>query len=76
MNVEIVNHAGFNEMVAPEGHYLTQAAENIEDRIFCSRRVLLPGEQVGAWRVASAQEKAEHEAQAEQEIEPFGKITG
>ncbi len=55
-------------MAAPAGCYLTQAgAEPDLDRIFCSRRVLLPGEQLTQWRIATAEEKARYEAAIEAE---------
>lgn len=74
MEIEVRVCAGIREMVAPKGFYLTQAEEAVENRIFCSRRVLLPGEQVGAWRVATAQEKAEDEAKGENEVLTVGMI--
>ena len=50
------------ELVADEGMYITQAAEVWDARVFCTRRVLLPGETAADWRDATAQEKNEYEA--------------
>lgn len=72
MEIEVREYAGISEMAAPEGYYLTQATEAAGNRIYCTRRVLLPGEQVGAWRVATAQEKTKHEEQAEAEVLTVG----
>ena len=52
----------FTEVVADEGMYTTQAAEVCDARVFCTRRVLLPGEVAAGWRDATAQEKSEYEA--------------
>ncbi len=50
------------ELVAEPGQYITQAAEVWDARVFCTRRVLLPGEVATGWRDATAQEKSEYEA--------------
>ena len=50
------------ELVAEPGQYITQAAEVWDARVFCTRRVLLPGEVAAGWRDATAQEKSEYEA--------------
>ena len=50
------------ELVADEGKYITQAAEVWDARVFCTRRVLLPGETAAGWRDATAQEKDDYEA--------------
>ena len=50
------------ELVAEPGQYITQAAEVWDGRVFCTRRVLLPGETAADWRDATAQEKSEYEA--------------
>lgn len=53
-------------MAAPEGYYLTQAAlEPDTGRVFCTRRILLPGEQVARWRLATAEEKDRYTPQPE-----------
>lgn len=72
MEIEVREYAGIGEMASPEGYYLTPAAEAVGNRIYCTRRVLLPGEQVGEWRVATAQEKAQHEAEGEAEVMTVG----
>lgn len=78
MNIEIREYAGLSEMAAPEGYYLTQAAlEPDTGRIFCTRRILLPGEQVARWRLATAEEKDRYEAAVEEEAQnppPHGKL--
>ena len=50
------------ELVADEGMYITQAAEVWDARVFCTRRVLLPGEAAASWRDAAQKEKDEYEA--------------
>lgn len=65
MEIEIREYAGISDMVAPEGYYLTQAAEAVENRIYCTRRMLLPGEQVACWRLATAEEKDRYTPQPE-----------
>lgn len=58
MKIEIREYAGLSEMAAPEGYYLTQANDDPNlARICCTRRILLPGEQVARWRLATAEEK-------------------
>lgn len=77
MKIEIREYAGISEMAAPEGYYLTQAAlEPDTGRIFCTRRILLPGEQVNCWRLATAEEKERYEAEIQEEgqISPPHKI--
>ena len=50
------------ELLAPAGCYLTQAEETpIENRLFLTRKVILPGEDVSAWRVATIAEKQEQD---------------
>ncbi len=50
------------ELVADEGMYITQAAEVWDARVFCTRRVLLPGEAAASWRDAAQKEKDDYEA--------------
>lgn len=50
------------ELVADPGQYITQAAEVWDARVFCTRRVLLPGEAAADWRDATEQEKNDYEA--------------
>lgn len=55
-----------NEMIAPQGAYLTQKEENpAGGRVYVTRRTLLPSETLEDWRVATADEKAEWEAEIE-----------
>lgn len=58
----------FDVMVAPDGCYLTQAANDVTNRVYPHERMLLAGEQLADWRIATNEEKAAFEAaQAEQE---------
>ena len=45
------------ELVADEGMYITQAAEVWDARVFCTRRLLPPGDKSPDWRPATAQPK-------------------
>ena len=57
---EVVNEGG--ELVAPAGYYITQAADTpTEERIFLTRKVLLPGEDTSSWRIATVAERQEQE---------------
>lgn len=50
------------ELLAPAGCYLTQAEETpIEERLFLTRKVILPDEDVTKWRVATTEEKREQD---------------
>ena len=50
------------ELLAPAGYYLTQAEETpIEERLFLTRKVILPNEDVTKWRVATSAEKQEQD---------------
>ena len=50
------------ELLAPAGYYLTQAEETpIEERLFLTRKVILPDEDVTKWRVATTEEKREQD---------------
>ena len=50
------------ELVADEGKYITQAAEVWDARVFCTRRVLTPGETASDWRDATQKENDDYEA--------------
>ncbi|WP_418981687.1 hypothetical protein [Alistipes sp.] len=63
MDIVLEARGSMREMTAPAGYYLTQAAVGSEDRIFCTRRVLLPSEQAEEWRPATPREKADYEAE-------------
>ena len=57
------------ELLAPAGCYLTQAEETpIENRLFLTRKVILPGEDVSKWRVATTEEKREQDEYFEQQL--------
>ena len=57
------------ELLAPAGCYLTQAAETpIEERLFLTRKVILPDEDVTKWRVATTEEKQEQDEYFEQQL--------
>ena len=57
------------ELLAPAGCYLTQAEETpIENRLFLTRKVILPGEDVSKWRVATMEEKREQDEYFEQQL--------
>ena len=57
------------ELLAPAGCYLTQAAETpIEERLFLTRKVILPDEDVSKWRVATMEEKREQDEYFEQQL--------
>lgn len=59
----IENQIGnITELVADEGKYITQAAEVWDARVFCTRRVLTPGETSADWRDATQKEKDDYEA--------------
>ena len=46
-----------DELLAPAGKFLTQAADvPIMERLFLSRRIALPGEAAGSWRLATDEE--------------------
>lgn len=48
-----------NELLAPAGKFLTQAADMaIEHRLFLTRRVVVPGEGTDDWRIATNEEVA------------------
>ena len=50
------------ELLAPAGYYLTQAEETtIENRLFLTRKVLLPNEDVSKWRIGTEEEKQEQD---------------
>ena len=50
------------ELLAPAGYYLTQAADTpIEERLFLTRKVLLPDEEAAKWRIAAMEEKLEQD---------------
>ena len=56
--VETVN----GEFVCPIGYYITQAEDvTIENRLFLTRKVLLPGEDTSSWRIATVAERQEQE---------------
>ena len=57
------------ELLAPEGCYLTQAEETpIENRLFLTRKVILPDEDVTKWRVATSAEKQEQDEYFKQQL--------
>ena len=57
------------ELLAPAGYYLTQAEETpIENRLFLTRKVILPDEDVSKWRVATSAEKQEQDEYFEQQL--------
>ena len=57
------------ELLAPAGCYLTQAEETpIEERLFLTRKVILPGEDVTKWRVATTEEKQEQDDYFERQL--------
>lgn len=54
-----LQRVSFEEMAAPEGKYLTQAADVADtERLYFTRRPLLIGEAVADWRVADEEERA------------------
>lgn len=55
-------------MVAPDGYYLTQAADDVTNRVYPHERMLLAGEQLADWRIATDEEKAAFEASQEEQI--------
>ena len=57
------------ELLAPAGCYLTQAEETpIEERLFLTRKVILPDEDVTKWRVATTEEKQEQDEYFKQQL--------
>ena len=57
------------ELLAPAGCYLTQAEETpIEERLFLTRKVILPDEDVTKWRVATTEEKQEQDDYFERQL--------
>lgn len=48
----------FEEMIAPDGRYLTQSAEVADgQRLYFTRRPLLAEESISDWRIAEAEER-------------------
>lgn len=51
-----------SEIVAPSGCYLTQAEDlPIDQRLFCTRKILLSADDADNWRLATDNERAEYE---------------
>lgn len=57
-------------MVAPPQYYITQAV-NTDDRLYVRERMLLSGDSVSEWRIATAGEKDEYEAAQAAELFEF-----
>ena len=64
MEIIIENRDGLREMVAPEGYYITQAADAGDQRIYCRRRIMLPNEITSDWRLATTAEKEATDTEA------------
>ena len=57
------------ELLAPAGYYLTQAEDTpVADRLFLTRKVLLPGEDTARWRIGTEAERQEQEDYFEQQL--------
>lgn len=56
-------------LTAGEGMYLTQAAENVGERVFAKSVNLAKGELETSWREATEEEKIAHEAKVKAELE-------
>ncbi|WP_295937254.1 hypothetical protein [uncultured Alistipes sp.] len=68
MKINITQRGPFEVMTAPEGYYITQVAEDAENRIYVRERMVLSGESAGDWRVADKKEKGTFEKQQNEEI--------
>lgn len=61
--ITLTKRGPFDVMVAPDGYYLTQASDDVTNRVYPHERMLLAGEQLADWRIATDEEKAAFEAQ-------------
>lgn len=61
--ITLTHYAGYDELIAPEGFYMTQAAVLADpEREYSLRRSCPPGVSVAEWRTATLDEKAAFEA--------------
>lgn len=72
MEITINRHGGYDELIAPAGFYMTQAAAVADpEREYSLRRSCPPGVNAAEWRRAAPDEKAafEDRRQAQQTAE-------
>ncbi|WP_295939601.1 hypothetical protein [uncultured Alistipes sp.] len=69
MKINITQRGPFNVMTAPDGYYLTQAHEGEEGRLYARERMMLEGESLDDWRIATQEEKAEFDKSIEEAVE-------
>ena len=66
--ITLTKRGPFDVMVAPDGYYLTQAAEDVANRVYPHERMLLAGELLADWRIATVEEKTAYDALQEESM--------